>query len=158
VDAKKARLLLFVVILVGVLLDFASFWTAANSIDPIGWAIRRVLITPLGLTLLAWNLLAWGARRLIVGKPSKEMLRASRSATALGFLRFASTVAMLGIIACLLVSLVLGSDLRTSFFKAFVLIAFFSVSVSVVGGAVLNSMLIAKHYRREPVPGGGKIA
>jgi hypothetical protein len=143
-----ARLLLALVILGGLFLASGAVLMAWSG-DPVGHLFRQILTIQVILGLVAWNIFAWTARRLIIGKLD-DMRLTSMAALIWGGFRVALFVAVVTIIVCGAVAWALGLETVTAFVRALVLIVIVTAFTGIFGGALFNSLLVVRRLRERP--------
>jgi len=144
---SPARLWIALVVFAGLAVASGAVFYSATEHDPIGPLFRQSLTAPVIVGLMAWSLLALGARWLLVGKLPKRPVSFVPTLIWGGF-RVALLVATVTAIVGWLAALALGLAVSTIVFRALVLILIFSAFTGITGGAFINSMLAIGEWRR----------
>jgi hypothetical protein len=108
---------------------------------------RQALTIQVILGLVVWSLLAWAARRLMVGKVEKMSATSIPTFIWAGF-RVALLIAAVSAIVCWLAALALGLETATVFLRALILILVVAAFTGIFGGASYNSMLVVRRMRQ----------
>jgi len=114
--------------------------------DPINGLFRHALTVEIIAGLLAWNLIAWAARRVTIGKLPKMRLNSTATFVWGGF-RVALFVATVALLVCWVTALVIGLAVETMIVKAVLLLFLVTAFTGITAGAFLNSMLIVRRWR-----------
>jgi hypothetical protein len=147
--SPPARVLLTLVVVSGLLLASVAVFLSVGVGDPIGPLFRQALTIQVILGVVVWSLLAWAARRLVVGRLGNTPLT-STAALVWGGFRVALLIAAVTVIVCGLASLVLGLEIGTAFVRALVLIVVVTAFTGIIGGAFFNSLLVVRRLRERP--------
>ena len=142
-SAKRA---LAVVIFGAILLACGALSLSVTERDPAASLFQHVLTIKVIAVILIWNLLAWSARRLIVGK-LPELRMNSLMALIWGGSRVAFLIATVAALVGWLIALALGLEIATALIRAVVLLAVAMAFTGMIGGAFLNSMLAIRRLR-----------
>ena len=141
----SARRALAFVIVGAILLAVGALFLTFTSGDPASSLFQHVLTIQVIAVILIWHLLAWSARRLIVGKAPEPRLK---SLTAIWVLSQVSLlIATVTLLVGWLITLPLGLEIGTTLARAGVLLVVATAFTGIIGGAFLNSMLAARHLR-----------
>jgi hypothetical protein len=147
VDAPVlARRALAFVIVGAILLAGGALSLAVTERDPAIFLFQHVLTIRVIAVILIWNLLAWSARRLIVGKLPELRLN-SLTALVWGGSRVAFVIATVTVLVGWLIALALGLEIATAFIRAVVLLVVAMAFTGIIGGAFLNLRLAVRHLR-----------
>jgi hypothetical protein len=139
------RVALWMVIAGAVLLPGAALYLAITGGDPVSPLFRRVLTMQIMAALLLWFIAAWAARRLTVGRLPKPQLNST--GILWGGSRVALLIATVLLMLGWLTSLALGLAVQVAFARAVVLLFVVTALTGLAGGAVINSVLVARHWR-----------
>ena len=142
----SGRSALAFIIVGGILLAGGALFLTLTRGDAASSLFQHVLTIQVIAVLLAWFLLAWSARRLIVGKLSKLRLN-SLTAFIWGGSRVSFLIATLTVMVGWLSALALGLEIATAFLRAVVLLVVATAFTGIIGGAFLNSVLAVRHWR-----------
>ncbi len=141
-----ARPVLALVISVALLLASGALlltFTQGDSVSPL---FGHVLTVQVILALVVWSLVAWGVRRLVIGKLPKMRLN-SRAAFIWGGFRVALLIATVTLMVCWFAALALGLAAETAIVRAVVLLLVVTAFTGITAGASFNSMLVLKRWR-----------
>lgn len=142
---RPDRLLLTLVIVAGLLIAGGAVLLTTQA-DPISGLFRHVLTVEVIAGLVVWNLLAWAARRVTVGKSPKMPLNSTATFVWGGF-RVALFIATVTLLVCWVTALLIGFVLEAAFIKAVVLLLLVTAFTGITAGAFLNSMLVVRRWR-----------
>ena len=141
----SARRALAFVIVGAISLAVGALFLTITSGDPASSLFQHVLTIQVITVILIWYMLAWSARRLIVGKAPELRLK---SLTALWVLsRVSLLIATVTLLVGWLITLPLGLEIGTTLVRAGVLLVVATAFTGIIGGAFLNSMLAVRHLR-----------
>ncbi|MES2904762.1 MAG: hypothetical protein V4696_11300 [Pseudomonadota bacterium] len=98
------------------------------------------------LAILVWAVLAWTARRFIVGRVGETPAN-SLPVLIWGAFRVCLLLATVILLVCWLVALALGHGMERPMLQAVVLIVVVTAVSGIIGGATLNSLLAIRHWQ-----------
>lgn len=107
--------------------------------------LQDVVLLAFGI-LLGWSLLAWSARRLLVPGPLKSRLYSIPAMAWFG-LRMALLLATLAVILGWASAAAIGSGVTPALARAFVPLVLLSTALSMIDGAVRNTLLTVRRAR-----------
>ena len=146
-NSRYARFWLIYVVLLGVAAASGAVYLSITFGDPVGLLFRNILTGPVILGIVSWSMLALAVRWWAIGKRVKHPL-ASKVAYFWGGSRLALIIATLSLGVAWLISLALALSGETAILAAFVFIIAITAFTGLLGGAIGNSVLVAKHWRR----------
>ena len=137
---------LALVLLAALLIASGALFLTIDRGDVLGPLFRYGPAIQVIAMLFVWSLLAWSARRLIVGKLPTLALN-SWAALIWAGSRVALLFAIISVMAGWLIALVLGLEVETAFARAIVLLVVVTALTGMISGAFLNSFLAVRHWR-----------
>ena len=146
-NSRYARFWLIYVILMGAAAASGAVYLAITFGDPVGLLIRNILTGPVILGIVSWSLLALALRWVTLGKTVRPSI-ASKGTYFWGGSRLALILATLALGVAWLASLALARSSEAAILGAFIFIAVITAFTGLLGGAIVNSVFVAKHWKR----------
>jgi len=132
-----------------ILLAGGALTVTLGRTDAVGSLFEQVLTIPIIVAILAWNVLAWWIRRLIVGRVN-DLRLSSTTALWIGT-RMSLMIAGITVLIAGLIAMAFGLEIAAALIRAMVLLAFAAAFTGIVGGAWFNSVLAVRHWRAHRV-------
>jgi len=143
----RPRIILLIVGALAIALAIGSISLTMAVGDPIELVFHLQFTGLVVLGVLVWAVAALTARRLIIGKfPSASV--DSRALFLWGGSRFVLLLAVLLDLVIWFVSIALGLEMSNTFLRGLVLLLVVSAFLGIAGGALLNSVVTLRHWRR----------
>ena len=146
-NSRSAHLWFIYVAVMGVAVVSGAVYVSVTFGDPVGLLFRSILTGPVILGIVSWSLLALALRWLTIGKLVRPPF-ASKVTYLWGGSRLALILATLALGVTWLVSLALAWSSGAAILGAFIFIVVITAFTGLLGGAIGNSVLVAKHWRR----------
>ena len=145
-DQPSARSALALVIVGAFVLAGIALFLTVRKGDVAGALFQHPLTIQLIAGIVAWSLLAWAARRLIVGKLSNTRLNLL-PVIVWGGSRVSLLIAVIALLAGWLTALAGGLEIATLFGQALILLVVVAWFTGMIGGAFLNSLAAVRSWR-----------
>ena len=148
-DAEVAipRRFFVVVVASGIILAAIALFVTEKLGDATSVLFDQLLPIPAIGVLLLWAVIAWVARRALYDQPPDLTLHSRGILVWVGS-RISLLVATVLLLIPWIIALATGHDAMPTLLRAFILVLVVTALTGIIGGAVLNSALAIRQFRK----------